>query len=219
MQQRHRFRRRRRFIQQRRVRHFHPRQLRHHRLEVEERLEAALRDLGLIRGVWRVPAGVLHHHPQNDARRDRVVVAEADVGAEGRVAVRQMRQTAQILVLAFRRRQVQRRREPDGPRDGFVDQRVERRDADRLEHPVAFIRRRSDVARGQTSRSRPACSSRQIMRRSYAALSSSDAGGVRIREAQPDHPCLVGLGVDGLGMIFRAGLTSMISPADRREEL
>ena len=31
----------------------------HHRLEVEERLEAALRDLGLVRRVLRVPARVL----------------------------------------------------------------------------------------------------------------------------------------------------------------
>ena len=47
------------FVEERRVGHLHPRQIRDHRLEVEERLEAALRDLGLIGRVGRVPARVL----------------------------------------------------------------------------------------------------------------------------------------------------------------
>ena len=54
----------------------------HHRLEVEQRLETALGDLSLIRRVRRVPARVLEHVPQDDGRRDGVVVAEADVAAE-----------------------------------------------------------------------------------------------------------------------------------------
>ena len=82
VQQRHRLGRGRRLVEQRRVRDLHPRQVAHHRLEVEQRLEAALRDLGLVRRVRRVPAGVLQHVAQDDARRDRVVVAEADEGAE-----------------------------------------------------------------------------------------------------------------------------------------
>ena len=45
-------------------------QVAHHRLEVEQRFEPALGDLGLIRRVRRVPAGVLEHVPQDDARRD-----------------------------------------------------------------------------------------------------------------------------------------------------
>ncbi len=68
-----------RFVEQRRVRHVHARQVGDHRLEVEERLEAALRDLRLIRRVRRVPAGIFEHVPLDDGRRDRVVIAEADV--------------------------------------------------------------------------------------------------------------------------------------------
>ena len=64
----------------------HPRQIAHHRLEIQERFEAALRDFGLIGRVGRVPPGVLEHVPEDDAGRDAVVVAEADVRLERLVA-------------------------------------------------------------------------------------------------------------------------------------
>ena len=102
--QRHRFGGGRRLIQQRGARHFHPRQIRHHRLEVQERFQAALCDLRLIGRVWRVPTRVLHHHPKNHARRERVVVAEADVGLEDAVAMGEMAETMEVLMLAFSRR-------------------------------------------------------------------------------------------------------------------
>ncbi len=66
------------FVEQRRVGDLHPGQIAHHRLEIEERFEPALRDLGLIRRVRRVPARILEHVAQDHARRDAVVVAEAD---------------------------------------------------------------------------------------------------------------------------------------------
>jgi hypothetical protein len=47
----------RRLVQQRRVRHRETRQLAHHRLEVEQPLEAPLRDLRLVRRVLGVPTG------------------------------------------------------------------------------------------------------------------------------------------------------------------
>ena len=68
------------------------------------------------------------------------------------VAARDLRQPAQELVLALGGRQVQRRSEPDGRGNGLVDQRVERRGADRLEHRVALVRRRTDVPAWRTSR-------------------------------------------------------------------
>ena len=75
VQQRHRFGGGRGLVEQRRVGDLHPGQVADHRLEVEQRLEPALRDLRLIRRVGRVPARVLHHHPQDHAGRDGVVVA------------------------------------------------------------------------------------------------------------------------------------------------
>lgn len=53
-----------------------------HRLEVEERFEAALRNFGLVRRVLRIPAGVFEDVALDDRRRDAVVVAEAEVGFE-----------------------------------------------------------------------------------------------------------------------------------------
>ncbi|GAA3074181.1 hypothetical protein GCM10020000_68970 [Streptomyces olivoverticillatus] len=50
------------------------------RLEVEQRLQAALRDLRLVGRVGRVPGGVLHDVAQDDRRGERAVVAEADHG-------------------------------------------------------------------------------------------------------------------------------------------
>jgi hypothetical protein len=73
------------------------------------------------------------------------VVPEADVGAERLVAARDLGQPLQILMLAFRGRQVERLREPDGGGNRFVDQGVQRADADRLEHAITLLRGRSDV--------------------------------------------------------------------------
>ena len=49
-----------------------------HGLEVQQRLEPALGDLRLVRGVGRVPGGVLQHVAADDGRGDRAVVAQAD---------------------------------------------------------------------------------------------------------------------------------------------
>ena len=47
------------------------RQVGDHRLEVEQRLEPALGDLGLVGRVLRVPAGILEDVALDDRRRDR----------------------------------------------------------------------------------------------------------------------------------------------------
>ncbi len=82
MRERHRLGRGGRLVEQRRVGDVHRGEVLHRRLEVEQRLEAALGDLGLVRRVGRVPARVLEDVAQDHGRRDRVVVAEADEGAE-----------------------------------------------------------------------------------------------------------------------------------------
>ena len=65
-------------VEQGGVRHVHAGEVRHHRLEVEQRLEATLGDLRLVRGVRRVPGGVLEHVAEDDRWRDGAVVAAAD---------------------------------------------------------------------------------------------------------------------------------------------
>jgi hypothetical protein len=51
-------------------------------LIVEESFQAALRDLGLIRGVRGVPAGVFHDGSTQDRRCYGSVIAKADERAE-----------------------------------------------------------------------------------------------------------------------------------------
>ncbi len=78
MEQRHGFRGCGGLVEQRRVGELHPGEVAHHGLEVQERLEPALRDLRLVRGVRRVPRGVLEHVALDDRRRDRVGVSQAE---------------------------------------------------------------------------------------------------------------------------------------------
>ena len=149
VQQRHRLAGRRSLIQQRGVRHRHPRQVRDHRLEIEERLEAALGDLGLVGRVGRVPARVLEHVAADDAGNQRVGVTEADEAAEHLVLLRNALQPCQVSGFAFRRRQVERRLEANARGDGFVDELIERRGAHCLEHLGDFIAARTDVTWGK----------------------------------------------------------------------
>ena len=96
----HRLGRRRSLVEQRRVRDLEPGEIDHHRLEVQQRLQPPLRDLRLIRRVRRVPAGILEDVPLDDRRRERVVVAVAEVRAEDPVLPRDGAHRGQRLVLA-----------------------------------------------------------------------------------------------------------------------
>ena len=100
--QRHRLGRRRRLIEHRGVGHLETGQVRHHRLEVQQRLQPALADLGLIRRVRRVPGRILQHIAHDHRRCMGVVVAEPDHRSGHDVAVGQVRQMRQDLVLGHR---------------------------------------------------------------------------------------------------------------------
>jgi hypothetical protein len=86
MEHRHRFGSRGRFVQKRSVGDLHPRQIADHRLEREERFEAALGDFRLIRRVGRIPPGIFEYVAHDDARCQAVVIAEAEKGTEDLVA-------------------------------------------------------------------------------------------------------------------------------------
>src|SRR5665647_1124326 len=91
------------------------RQVGDHGLEVEQRLQPALADLGLVGRVRRVPAGVLQHVAPNHGGRVGAVVPEPDHRGQHCVAVRDGVQGGQHLGLAPGRRQVER---PTGPERG-----------------------------------------------------------------------------------------------------
>ena len=89
-------------VEERRVGHRHAGEVLDDRLKGQQRLEAALRDLGLVRRVGRVPAGILEDVAQDDRRRHAVAVAEADERTHGAVVLRDPAEPAEKLVLAFR---------------------------------------------------------------------------------------------------------------------
>ena len=131
----------RRLVEQRCVRHLEAGQLGDRRLEVEQRLQATLADLRLVRRVGRVPRRVLEHVALDHARRDGGVVAHADqagarlvLGGEARAARRAPRARCapagrSSVVVADRRR------------DRLVEQRLERVDAEHARASVAARRR------------------------------------------------------------------------------
>lgn len=119
------------FIQQRGVGHLQTRQVHDQRLEVEQRLQPALRNLRLIGRVLGVPARVLEDVAEDDVRRVRVVVAHADEGPEHLVLRGDGLQGRQQFVLAARGRELQRLLGADGGRDGLVDESIERVHAQR----------------------------------------------------------------------------------------
>jgi hypothetical protein len=137
---------RRGLVEQRRVRDLERRQVAHHRLEVEQRLEAPLRDLGLVRRVLGVPARVLEHVALDDGRRDARRVAHADVAAVRLVLRPDGAELLEQLMLALRRGQRERSPEADRARDRLVDQLVERSGADHPQHLGDICFRRANVA-------------------------------------------------------------------------
>ena len=76
--ERHRLRGRRALVEERRVGDRQTGEIADHGLEVEQRLEAPLRDLRLVRRVGGVPGGVLQHVAQDHRGRVAVVIAHAD---------------------------------------------------------------------------------------------------------------------------------------------
>ena len=134
------------FVEQRGVGDIQPGQVNDHRLEVQQRFEAALGDFGLVRRVGGVPAGVLQHVALDDRRRDAVVVAHADIGAEDLVLRGDFLQGGQHFVLAAGGGELERTPQPNLRRHRFLDQRIEARIAEQAQHLPGFFRARPDVA-------------------------------------------------------------------------
>ena len=73
------------FVEQGGIRDFEPGKLDDHGLEVEESLEPALRNFGLVGGVGAIPTGILDNVAAEHRGRDGAVVTETDEGATGLV--------------------------------------------------------------------------------------------------------------------------------------
>ena len=230
MEHRHRLGRRRALVEERRRRDVHAGQILDDRLEVQQRLEPALRDLRLIRRVRRVPAGILEHVPQDDARRDAAVVAQADVGAGDGVARRDRRAGGGDIVLGLALGQVERRvaRMPGGivwsisaSSDGTpIAASIAARSA--ASGPMCLDWKEPGVW-GHRAMLNAECSMlnaevRTDSRGDVAATSSSrctaprPADRRRRRSPSHDHPRLVRVGVHRLRLLAERRLTSVTSP-------
>ena len=127
----------------------HPGQVRDHRLEVEERLEPPLADLGLVRRVGRVPGRVLEHVAQDHAGGVGAVVAGADQRGDHLVAVGERPQRGEDLGLRAGVGQLERLVGADGLGHRLVDELVERGNAEDAQHPLDVRRARTEVPVGE----------------------------------------------------------------------
>ena len=131
-------------VEQRRVGQLGAGEVGDHGLEVQQRLETALGDLGLVRRVGGVPGRVLEDVAADHRRRVGAVVAESDHRATHDVAVGQRPQIGQHGHFRAGRRQVERIGLADRCRHGLVDELSR---GCRPPPPSACGRRRRDVAR------------------------------------------------------------------------
>ena len=215
-------------VEQRRVRDRQPGQVGDHRLEVEQRLEPALRDLRLVGRVLRVPARVLEDVALDHRRRDAVGVAHADERPPDLVLRRQRAQLVEHRRLGHRRRQLQRAREPDVGGHGLRDQLVERGDAERAQHLGVVARVGADVALRRTSSLGPRstghpgcsyspCSRQERLVRRRVEQSVQLLG---VAERHLDHPALVvGIFVDVFGRVRERRVDLDDLAGDRREQV
>ncbi len=116
--QRHRLGRGGALVQQRGARGGQAGEVLNHGLEVQQRLQPALADLGLVRRVGGVPGRVLQHVAHDHRGRDGAVVAHPDHRHAGGVACGQGPQLTQHLGLAASRVKRQRVTPLDGRGDG-----------------------------------------------------------------------------------------------------
>mmetsp|Transcript_30066 Transcript_30066/g.77914 ORF Transcript_30066/g.77914 Transcript_30066/m.77914 type:complete len:221 (-) Transcript_30066:69-731(-) len=124
-------------VEERGVAQLEARHVHHHRLVGHEALEATLRDFGLVRGVLRVPSGVLEHVAQDDGGGLRVIVALSEEGAVDDVLRGDALELCQGIRLGETRGvllEIELAAEADGVGDGLVDELGDGRHANRLQH-------------------------------------------------------------------------------------
>ena len=136
----------RRLVQHRSVRDGHPGEVRHHRLEIDERLEAALRDLRLVRRVRGVPGGVLEDVAQDHARRVGLVVALPDERLHHHVLLGDAAQARERLAFGARRADAHGVAAADGGRNDGIDELGARAEAQHAQHGGLVGRVGPDVA-------------------------------------------------------------------------
>ena len=129
---------RRRLVQERGVGGGQTREVFDHRLEVEQRLEPPLTDLGLIGRISGVPAWVLEDAALDHRRSERVVVAQSDHLHHGSVFGGDLTQLVDDLDLGQGRWERQPLTHPDDLRNRFVDDRIHARSSESSNHVLGL---------------------------------------------------------------------------------
>ena len=137
------------FVEERCIRDFHRGQIHDDRLEVQQCLEPALRDLRLIRRIRGVPRRILDHVALDDRRGHRVRIPHADERAEHLVLRSHRAKIRQDLMLRLTRSDRQLALEANGCRNRRVDELVECREPDRRDHFVYVGGAWPDVPRNE----------------------------------------------------------------------
>jgi len=139
------------FVEKRRVREGQSREVRDHRLKIQQGFESALGDLRLVGCVRGVPARVLQDVALDHAGNDHVRVAHADEGPEHLILVRHGLQVLEELELAERTAILSGKRgqreglAPDRGRNRRVRESLEGRVAEGREHVGHVPFARADV--------------------------------------------------------------------------
>ena len=151
---RHRFRRGRRLVKQRRIGNLQRGEIDHHRLEIEQRLEPALRDLRLVRCICCVPCRILDHVSLDHRGSDAIRVSHPDERPENAVLRRQRPEISQHMPFAPADWKVEAAAIPDLCGNCRVDQLVKRRIPEGREHRHNIFVRWPDVPRDERFRRR-----------------------------------------------------------------
>ncbi|MNG98837.1 hypothetical protein D3C79_579930 [compost metagenome] len=134
------------FVEQRGIGQGQPGEVDDHLLEVQQRLQPALGNLGLIRRVGGVPARVFQHVAQDDRGGDGAVVAHADQAGPDLVLPGVTGELGQGGLFVQCRRQVEGAIEADVWWYGLLDQLTAAGDTQRIEHGLLLRGIRAQVA-------------------------------------------------------------------------
>ncbi len=132
-------------IQKRRIGDFQPGKVAHHGLEIEQRFQTALRNLGLVGRIGRVPRRVLKNIPLDRRRRDSAVIALSDQAGEHLVLARNLAHVLKHLALAHRLAEIKWLFRTDRLGQRVIDQRIKAFGAHGVEHLRHFGRGRANV--------------------------------------------------------------------------
>ena len=109
------------FVEQTRVGNFHARKVAYQGLEIDECLEATLRNFGLVRRILGVPTWIFENVTENYPRYNHVIITETDIIFINLIFIGHLAQRLQHLKLVEGRSHLHGRLAADVGRNGLLD--------------------------------------------------------------------------------------------------